>query len=319
MEKVLQPILDTGVLPVINIPDVDSAIPLVDALSAGGLGAIEVTLRSPGSICAIRKIHTERPGFVVGAGTVLSVSQCREALEAGASYIVSPGFDQELLDYCKDNHIPYIPGCTSATEIQHAAKEGLTVVKFFPSELNGGIAAITLLSGPFPNLKFVPTGGITFDNLEGYLRSPKVAACGGSFMASSDVLKAKDFDRITENCRRALKISLGFELAHIGINHDSEADAVRTVEAICKAFLLEPVPKNSCIFAGRAAECMKQPFLGEKGHVGFYTNSIPRAMAYFKKNGIAIDSEHIKEDAKGIVAVYLKEQIGGFAFHAVRR
>ena len=319
MKTAMQTIQDMGILPVINIPDVDSAIPLVDALRDGGLNAIEVTLRSEGSMNAIRRIRAERPDFVVGAGTVLSVETCQKALEAGASYIVSPGLDMEILSYCKEHDVPYVPGCTSATEIQLAAKEGLKTIKFFPAELSGGIAAITLLSGPFPDLKFVPTGGITFENLGSYLRSPKVAACGGSFMAPADLIKAGKFDQITENCKRAVRISLGFELAHVGINHESEKDAAKTVEAICRAFLLEPIPKNSCIFAGTAVESMKQPFLGTKGHVGFFTNSVSRAMAFFEKNGIEIDREHIKQDTIRLVAVYLKEEIGGFAFHVVRR
>ena len=319
MNTKLQAMIDTGVLPVINIPDVETALPLVDALRAGGLGAMEITLRSEGSMKALRKIAAERPDFVVGAGTVLSVETCLQAIEAGASYIVSPGFDAEILDCCRKQGVPYIPGCTSATEIQLAAKEGLKTVKFFPAELCGGIAAITLLSGPFPELKFVPTGGITFDNLGQYLRSPKVAACGGSFMASADLIKQRKFEQITENCKRALRISLGFELAHVGINHESEKEAAATVEALCRAFQLDPVPKNSCIFAGTAVEAMKSPFLGTKGHVGFYTNSVSRAVAYFEKLGIAIDRDHIKQDEKGLVAVYLKEEIAGFAFHVVRR
>lgn len=319
MKSAMQKIQDTGVLPVINIPEPETAIPLVDALCEGGLNAIEVTLRSEGSLESIRRIRKERPEMSVGAGTVLSVEICEKALEAGAEFIVSPGFDAEVCAYCEKKNVPYVPGCSTATEIHAAAKAGLTVVKFFPAELSGGVAAINLLSGPFPKLKFLPTGGITFDNLGQYLRSPKVAACGGSFMASADLIKNRNFAQITENCRRAVKLSLGFELAHVGINEESEEQAAKTVAAICRAFLIDPVPKGSCIFAGTAVEVMKHPYLGTRGHIGFYTNSVSRAAAFFDRLGILIDEDHIKRDEKGLVAIYLKEEIGGFAFHVVRR
>lgn len=196
-----------GVLPVINVPREDLAEPLAKALIEGGMTALEVTLRSDCSLAAIKKIKSTCPEFIVGAGTVLSTKAVDDALAAGADFIVSPGFDPELVSYCQERGVLIVPGCATPTEIQMGVKHGLTVLKFFPSELSGGVAAIKLLSGPFPGVKFVPTGGITLDNLASYLSCGKVLACGGSFMANSDQVKNGAFAEITESCKRALDIS----------------------------------------------------------------------------------------------------------------
>lgn len=196
-----------GVLPVINITDPAQALPLADALCEGGLPLLEVTLRSDCSLEAIRRIKAAKPEMLVGAGTVLTGQAVDDALAAGADYIVSPGFDPELADYCKAKGVLMVPGCATPSEIQLAVKRGLTVLKFFPAELGGGVAAIKLISGPFPMVRFLPTGGITMDNLGDYLATGKVIACGGSFMATAAQLKAGDYAGIAASCRKAARIA----------------------------------------------------------------------------------------------------------------
>lgn len=310
----------TGILPVINIPEIELAVPVAKALIDGGLNAIEITLRSGCSLEAIEEIKKAYPKMIVGAGTVLSEKQVDDALSAGADYIVSPGYDEELVDYCIKLKVPIVPGCSSPSEIQRAVKKGLKVLKFFPGELGGGVEAIKLLSGPFPGVKFLPTGGINYGNLGQYLACDKVIACGGSYMATSEQIKNHKFEEITENCKKAVAISLGFELAHIGVNNDSEQEAEKGAEDLGKIFGLTVKKGNSSIFAGTAVEMMKMKFYGDKGHIGFRTNSVKRALAWFEDSGIEINEESIRYDGKGeLVSAYIKQQVNGFAVHVVRK
>ena len=206
-EYISEKIESVGVLPVINVPNADLALPLAKALMDGGMTALEITLRSDCSLAAIKSIKAAYPDFIVGAGTVLTTAAVDDAIGAGADFLVSPGFDPELVDYCNERGVLMVPGCVTPTEIQLAVKRGLTVLKFFPAEFSGGVAAIKLLSGPFPTVRFLPTGGITFDNFASYLAYNKVIACGGSFMATGDQVKNGKFDEIADSCRRALAIS----------------------------------------------------------------------------------------------------------------
>lgn len=310
----------TGILPVINIPNADLAVPVAEALRRGGVNSIEVTLRSPDSLDSIKNIKLAFPDMTVGAGTVLNTKTVDDAIMSGADFIVSPGYDEEVVDYCIQKGIQIIPGCIAASEIQKAAKKGLNVLKFFPAELNGGIDAINLLSGPFPNIKFVPTGGINFNNLTTYLKNKKVLACGGSYMATKEQIENGEFDAITAACNKAVDISLGFELAHIGINCDDEQNAIGIAETISNLFRMSPRYMNSAVFAGTAVEVVKSNGWGKNGHIGFFTNSIPRAMAYFDSLGIAINEDSFKYNKNDEVSCfYLKDDIGGFAFHLLER
>lgn len=310
----------TGILPVINIPNASLAVNVAAALRRGGINSIEVTLRSPDSLESIKNIKSAFPDMNVGAGTVLDIEAVEEALKNGADFIVSPGYDDEVVAYCVKNCIQIVPGCVSATEIQKAVKHGLTVLKFFPAELNGGIDAIHLLSGPFPQVKFIPTGGIHFENLGTYLASKKILACGGSFMATKAQIENGDFDAITSACKKAIDISLGFSLAHIGINCSDEHDASKNAEKISEIFRMQPRHLRSAVFAGSAVEAVKSGGLGTHGHIGFYTNSIKRAIAYFDAMDIPLHPDAVKRDKNGeITCVYLKDEVGGFALHVIPR
>lgn len=316
----LEKLKKLGVLPVIKIEDPETAVPLADALRKGGLNAIEVTLRNETALSALSAIKNQFPDMTVGAGTVLDKAQADEAISAGADYLVAPGFNRELVEYCNEKGTEMVPGCTTATEMDEALRLGLSTVKFFPAETMGGVAALKLYSGPFSSLSFVPTGGISFDNLESYLRTPCVAACGGSFMAKAELIKAHDWNAITENCKKAVKMSLGFELAHVGINNENEETALANAKALEAMLGLQVRNGNSSAFCGKDVEFMKTMFYGENGHIGFYTNSVYRAKAWFEKEGIAIREESIKVKPGGIYqAFYLKEEIGGFAIHVVAR
>lgn len=310
----------TGILPVINITHQEAALPLSDVLLEEQIGVIEVTLRSSCSLEAIKTIKSNHSNMLVGAGTVLTIDQVNNAVDAGADFIVLPGFDEEIVDYCLNKNIPVFPGCVTPSEIQRGIKKGLHTFKFFPSEQNGGIDALKLLSGPFPNIKFLPTGGISFDNLENYLSKKFISACGGSFMATANQIKNRDFENIRNSCRKAMKISLGFKLAHVGINCNDENEALKEAKKLSVLFGFDISNVGKSVFSEKYAEFMKVPYYGKNGHIGFYTNSVKRALAYFEQNSIEIINESIGTDEKGEPEfAYLKEQIGGFAIHIVQK
>ena len=319
-KDVMKAIADTGILPVINITDIETATELARSVSNGGIKALEITLRSEVSLEAIALIVKTNPKLSLLAGTVLTVSQAQAALDAGADALVMPGYDEELVDFAIERGVPIIPGCVTAADIQKGYKKGLRVFKFFPAEKSGGLDAIKLLAGPFKGARFLPTGGMNYSNIGSYLREKCIVACGGSYMADAALLAARDFNAIEKNCRRALEISLGFELAHIGINHSTAEEGVSTAAFIARAFGLELRDLGGAAFAGTAVESMKKQGYGKVGHIGFYTNSVERAIAYFEAQGIAVNQDSIQKNKSGeLSCVYLADEVAGFALHAVKR
>ena len=196
-----------GVVPVIklNNPTRDAA-PLAKALCAGGVPVAEVTFRAAGADEAIRLMKEACPDMLVGAGTVLTKEHVDKAMAAGAQFIVSPGFDPELVAYCQEKGIAVYPGCTTPTDYHAALKFGLEVVKFFPAEQSGGLAKIKAMSAPFPMFKVMPTGGISLKNLKEYLSCPVICACGGSYMVTADLIDNQKWDEITELCKQSVGI-----------------------------------------------------------------------------------------------------------------
>lgn len=319
MNEVLQRLSRTGIVPVIAIDDAEKAVPLARALTAGGLPAAEVTFRTAAGEEAIRRIARECPEVLVGAGTVLNLEQCGRALAAGARFIVSPGYNETLVNYCVEKGVPVLPGCANASDMTRAVNAGLKLVKFFPAEQSGGVSFLKALAPVFP-LDFMPTGGVNTKNLMDYLSFDRVAACGGTWMVKKDLISGGQWDEITRISREAVKTMLGFELRHVGINCADEAEAERTARSFCALLGLEYRPGNSSIFAGTAVECMKTPFLGARGHLAVGTNSVDRAVYHLELQGAAFDESTRKTDAKGAAkSIYLKDEIGGFAVHLVQK
>ena len=207
MDTVSQRIAQTGVVPVIklNHPERDAAA-LAAALCEGGLPVAEVTFRAAGAATAIRLMREAQPDMLVGAGTVLTIAQVDEALEAGAQFIVCPGLDPDIVVYCQDKGVPVYPGCTTPTDYHTAYKLGLEVLKFFPAEQSGGLAKIKAMSAPFPMFKVMPTGGVSLKNLAEYAACPVIVACGGSYMCPDKLIQAGAWDEITELCRKSVEI-----------------------------------------------------------------------------------------------------------------
>lgn len=195
------------IIPVVKINDTRQAVPLAKALYAGGIGCMEITFRTPDAAQAVLKVASQVSNMIVGAGTVITKKQAEEAVEAGAQFIVSPGFSDEVALYCRKKEILYLPGCVTPTEIMKAMENGIQTVKFFPAQIYGGEKAIQALSAPFRNLTFIPTGGIHLENLKEYLKNPKVLACGGSWMVKEEYLKTEDFDSIREEAKKAVEMA----------------------------------------------------------------------------------------------------------------
>ena len=202
-----QKISEIGVVPVIklNHPERDAAA-LAKALCAGGVPVAEVTFRAEGADKAIRIMKETCPEMIVGAGTVTRTEQIDAVIAAGGEFIVTPGFDAELVAYAQEKNIPIFPGCTTATDYHAALKFGLELIKFFPAELSGGLKKIKALAAPFPMFKVMPTGGVNLSNLGEYLASPIIAACGGSYMVTADLIDNNRWDEITELCRQSREI-----------------------------------------------------------------------------------------------------------------
>ena len=193
-------------VPVIVIDDAGKAPALGKALAAGGLPCAEVTFRTAGARDALARLTGECPDVLAGAGTVLTPAQAREARDAGAKFIVAPGFSPAVVDYCIEQEIPVFPGIATPSEIEAALWRGLKVLKFFPAEPLGGVAYLKAISAPYGSVEFMPTGGVSVQNVASYLAFPKVVACGGSWMAPSDWIAGGDFERITDEVRKAVAV-----------------------------------------------------------------------------------------------------------------
>ncbi len=321
MNAILEKLSKIGIVPVVKIDRVEDAVPLAKALCAGGLPCAEVTFRTDAAAGSIKAMTENFPQMCVGAGTVLNAAQVDAAVQAGAQFIVSPGLNPKTVKYCIEKGVPITPGTSSPSDIEQAIELGLDVVKFFPAEQSGGLAKIKAMAAPYVNMKFMPTGGINAKNLTSYLDFNKIIACGGSWMVPGDLINAGEWDKIEQLTREAVQTMLGFELAHIGINTENEEEALKVANRF--AFLLGMPVKNgnSSVFAGGAVEVEKFMYLGTHGHIAIRTNYIDRAVNYMESIlGVEFNEESAKRDDKGkLKAIYLKEEIGGFAVHLVQK
>jgi 2-dehydro-3-deoxyphosphogluconate aldolase/(4S)-4-hydroxy-2-oxoglutarate aldolase len=204
---VLERIGELGVVPVVAIDDAAHAGPLGRALLDGGLPCAEITFRTPAAAAAIHAMVGAYPDMLVGAGTVLSVDQAQQAAQAGACFVVSPGFDPAVVDWCLENDLPVTPGAVTPSEVTAALNKGLSVLKFFPAEAMGGLKTLKAIGGPFKSVKFIPTGGVNPDNLSEYLSEPIVHACGGSWLVKRQLIAAGEFDVIARLTAEAVEIA----------------------------------------------------------------------------------------------------------------
>lgn len=321
MNDLLKRLSKIGIVLVVTIHNADLAENLAQALCKGGLPCAEITFRTEAAAEAIKRIIAKYPDMCVGAGTVLTIQQVDAAVEAGAKFIVSPGLNPKIVQYCQKKGVLMIPGTSCPSDLEIALELGLDTVKFFPAEQSGGIAKIKAMSAPYGGLKFMPTGGINAENLNSYLSNPKIIACGGSWMVPTSLVDAENWEEITRLTKEAVRTMLGLELRHIGINAENEEQATKIAERFALVFGSEVKCGNSSVFAGKEIEVMKKPYLGTNGHIAIAANSVERAMRYLEENlGFAFDEDTAKyDDKKKIKAIYLNEEIGGFAIHLMQK
>ena len=320
MNEVLEKISKIGIVPVVVLDDAKDAEPLAEALIKGGLPCAEVTFRTAAAEESIRIMAQKFPEMLVGAGTVLTTEQVDRAVNAGAKFIVSPGLNPKIVKYCIEKGVPVTPGTSNPSDVEAAIELGLDVVKFFPAEQAGGLAMIKAMSAPYVNMKFMPTGGINAKNICDYLAFDKIIACGGSWMVKKDLVAAGKFDEIQALTEEAVRTMLGFELRHIGVNCEDEAAADSVASKFDNLFGFSKKVGNSSIFAGIEVEAMKKIGRGTNGHIAIGTNSVARAKNYLEsvKGAKFIEDSAVVKNGK-LTAIYLEDEIGGFAIHLVQK
>lgn len=320
MSTIIDELGKIGIVPVIKIDDAEKAVPIARALLAGGIPCAEVTFRTAQAEEAIKKIKKEVPGVLLGAGTVLTIDQVDRAAAAGAQFVVTPGFNPKIVDHCLSRGIPVTPGCSNPSDIEMALERGLDVIKFFPAEQSGGLDYIKAVAAPYPNLRFMPTGGINAGNIAQYIAFDKIVACGGSWMVGADIINSGEYEKITALSREAVRSMLGFTVVHVGINAADDAEAVKAAKLFETMFGFAQKPGTSSIFAGDGIEIMRSPYLGKNGHIAVAVNSVPKGQAYLERLGFTFIEDSAKKDASGkLIAIYLKDEIAGFAVHLVQK
>ena len=316
---VMKQLSKIGIVPVIAINDAADAVPLAKALIEGGLPCAEVTFRTAAAADAIKAMSDAFPEMVVGAGTVLTTEQVDRAVAAGAKFIVSPGLNPTTVKYCQEIGVPVCPGTANPSDIEVALSLGLKTVKFFPAEAAGGLKYIKSIAAPYGDVRFMPTGGVSEKNLLEYLSFNKIICCGGSWMVPGDAIKAKDWDRIRDLTASAVQLMLGLEIAHVGINSENEEEAMETATKLCKLLGWTMKVGGKSIFAGTGIEVMKMPFYGKNGHIGIKTNFIERAKAFLERQGFEFNEESANVKDGQLKAIYLKDEIAGFAIHLMQK
>lgn len=318
MSDIIKELSKIGIVPVIKIEDPKDAKPLAKALVDGGLPCAEVTFRTACAKEAIAIIAKEYPDMIVGAGTVLTKAQVDDAIEAGAKFIVSPGFNPEIVKYCQSKGCPIVPGINNPSGIEAALELGLKTVKFFPAEQSGGLAMIKAMSAPYGGVTFMPTGGVSPSNVNDYLAFNKIVCCGGSWMVKPEMISAGDFEGITKLVREAVDTMLGFKFKHIGINPCGDT-AESAAQKLDKYFSFEGKTGSKSIFSTPEFELMMAKGPGTNGHIGIQTNNVDRAVYHLERRGVKFDYSTATYDDKGNMKfIYLADEINGFAYHLVK-
>ena len=318
MSDIIKELSRIGIVPVIKIDNAADAKPLAKALIDGGLPCAEVTFRTSCAKEAIATIAKEYPEMIVGAGTVLTKAQVDDAIEAGAKFIVSPGFNPEIVKYCLERGCPIIPGINNPSAIEAALELGLKTVKFFPAEQSGGLPMIKAMSAPYGGVTFMPTGGVSPANVNDYLAFNKIVCCGGSWMVKPEMIAAGDFDGITKLVREAVDTMLGFKLRHIGINPEGDT-AENAANTLGKIFSFTSRATSKSVFSNEQLEFMTAKGPGTHGHIAIETKNVDRAVYHLERRGVRFDYSTATYDDKGNMKfIYLADEINGFAYHLVK-
>jgi len=307
MDSILQKIHEIGIVPVVKIDTPEHALPLGEALMAGDLPLAEITFRTDAAAESIRRLSSELPDMLVGAGTVLTPEQAKQAVKAGAKFIVSPGFNEPVVDYCLEHNIPITPGINSPTQVERGLYRGLHVLKFFPAEASGGLNLLKAMSAPYNDVMFIPTGGMKTENMNAYLSFSKVLAIGGSWMVKPELISGERFGEISRISREAVMGMLGFSLERIRMHAVTAGPAGETETVFQTLGLHEHI------------EMARKNTGGGRGEIAVGTNSIRRAAAFLRRKGTAFE-ETVDPAAGGASgSILLKNEIEGFKVRLYQR
>lgn len=310
MKEMLKQLELNGIIPVLKFETPETAVPTCKALMEGGLRVAEITFRTAAAEEAIRRVAKELPDMLVGAGTVVTTEQAKRAMEAGAKFIVTPGFNPAVVSYCVEQNMPIVPGVNNPGGIEQAMGFGLTCVKFFPAEASGGVKFLKAVRGPYGGMQIIPTGGVGEDNLQDYLSTPGVIACGGSWMAPTSAIESGDYETIRALTAKAVQKMLGLRVDHVGVNAGNEKEAaVKRLSTLLGATDLM-----------QAGVEMMDSGRGRCGHIGLAVHNLDRAVYYLEQSGWTFAQDSIKLDKAGKTKViYMNEEVAGFAIHLLRK
>ncbi|WP_022666372.1 bifunctional 4-hydroxy-2-oxoglutarate aldolase/2-dehydro-3-deoxy-phosphogluconate aldolase [Desulfospira joergensenii] len=313
MQDILNAIEAAGIFPVVEIDRLEDAVPVAEALRKGGIAAMEITLRTPCACDAIHAVRKAFPEMMVGAGTVLTPDQVEQARDAGAGYMVSPGYNPRIVRYCLDAGILIIPGIDSPSGIELAIEAGLSVLKFFPAQFSGGIDGLKSMAAPFKNrIRFLPLGGITPENISDYVRCGEVLAVGGTWIAKNEIIREGDFSRITQNAREAMALLHGFEFSGLELNVCGKNQDADLLDTLSRVFTLP----RSGLTALRALEDGDSNLSGK---IRIACNNIKRGAMWLKNQSIQADTELVELESKDETSVVLAGRPGGFRIQLIEK
>jgi 2-dehydro-3-deoxyphosphogluconate aldolase/(4S)-4-hydroxy-2-oxoglutarate aldolase len=307
MHSVLDEIGLFGVVPVIAIGDARHAKPLGRALVEGGLPLAEVTFRTSAALDAMKELRAAYPDMLIGAGTVLTVDQAKAARAEGAQFIVSPGLNRSVVEYCRAEHLPVTPGVVTPTEVETALGLGLNVLKFFPAEASGGLKYLKAMAAPYSSVKFIPTGGIDRSNLLQYLHFPRTLACGGSWMVKADLIAKERFAEVRSLAAGAIEEMLGLELETVPVSNRPAQIPPPGPDELSRA--LGVVVRAGDMTLRR--DITERDQGQQEGTVFIRTLFIERAIAYLERKGVGCLEETRSEKGGRLVGVTLDGEVGG--------
>lgn len=313
--KVIKRLELAGIIPLIKINNKSDTLPLMGVLNGAGIDTVEITFRTTAAKEVIKLITSKNQNIMVGAGTIISIEQLNEAVNAGAHYIVTPSFNPKVVDRCIELGVPIFPGCSNPTDIEQAYERGLRVVKFFPAELLGSVEMIKALSGPYPFMKFMPTGGINADNLNKYLACSQVLCCGGTYIVDEELLKQRKFSQITTLARENINRMLDIKIDHVAINTDPTTgmELLKTFSQLSGGVYDEETHTVNSI------EVVTENHIGKLGHIAFSSPNLERCVYYLKKRGFSVDESTIVKSGGKIVKLHLSGDNAGFTIQLIKK
>ena len=320
MDNIIKRIHDIGILPVIDLADPDNALRTAKSICAGGLPIAEIPNRTDAIQNVIINIKRACPGMLIGAGSIFSVEQIDPVLEAGADFISTKELHPDIVRYCQSMNVPVIPEVYDASGIEEAVSLGLDTVKFYLAGNSGGIQKIKALSASYEEIKFIPVGDITENDISVYLNEPCVPACCGSWMIDENAIAEKNFEEITKLAGRTVNTMLGLTIKHIGVNEENE-DGAALADQFAGIFGGKVRKTFKGWFGSEYVEIMSKKFkTGRHGHIGIGVNDPGRARRYYEALGYSFDDSTAGYDENGdLEIVYFSNEVGGFALHIVKK